>query len=369
MCVFLDGLTPLFALWHDCSHWGTNAITKVLIKTQHEQTNHINMKITSFLMTMAFASVMAGNGNKKNKDLPNGKPFQNLQDQIDAVTMQLDEYQDMMDERIQDLQDELDSLTIQVENNSGNITLIQQQQELQDELIATLTGNVAELVERVEQNEEDVEAALDLLESYVESAVTAIDARLDALEDDIEDLGDAIDTNAGNAAANAAAILQADVLLQQKADMLQAAIDAATSSGVANAAAIVELQNDLTAAQDELATKQHRVTQVCSPGYSIRAIAEDGTVTCEADDSTATLIGYTQYAYRQRSSTYTYVVAYCPSGYVMSGGGFYKSSTSMNVRYNKPRGTYSYTYAGWEVYAYTPVSGYVYAYARCLKSQ
>jgi hypothetical protein len=146
--------------------------------------------------------------------------------------------------------------------------------------------------------------------------------------------------------------------------MLQAAIDAATSSGVANAAAIADLRNDLTAAQDELATKQHRVAQVCSPGYSIRAIAEDGSVSCEADDSTATLIGYTQYSFRYRSSTYTYVSVYCASGYVMSGGGFYKSSTSMNVRYSKP----TYSAQGWEVSAYTPYSGRVYVYARCLRT-
>ena len=108
------------------------------------------MKTTLFLLiTMAVChSVMAGNGNTKKNDLPNGKPFQNLQEQIDVVTMELDDMELMMNERTNDLQDQLDSLTAQVEANSDNITLIHQQQDLQDELIATLAGSIAELTER-----------------------------------------------------------------------------------------------------------------------------------------------------------------------------------------------------------------------------
>lgn len=303
---------------------------------------------------------MAGNG--KNNGLPNGKPFQNLQEQIDVITMDIEDLQDMMNERVDDLQDQLDALDVQVKANSGNITLIQEQQELQDELIATLVASVAELVERVEQNQEDVQDALDLLESTVDSAVTAIDSRLNALEGDIEDLGDDVDTNANNVAANAAAIVQADSLLQQKADMLESAIEAAISTGTANSASISDLENALTAAQDELATKQHRVTQVCSPGYSIRAIAEDGAVTCEADDSAAALTSYTSARYDTRTQSSIYVVTYCASGYTMSGGGHYKSSSAMNLYYSRPRGN------GWEVFSFSPNTGRVHAYARCMKT-
>jgi len=159
-----------------------------------------------------------------------------------------------------------------------------------------------------------------------------------------------------------------DVLLQQKTDMLEDAIDAATRSSVANTATISNLSSDLTDVQeDEPATKQDRVTQVCSPGYSIRAIADDGSVVCEADDSTALLTSYT--TNRRASQYYSnnyyayYAVAYCASGYTMSGGGFYKSSSGLRLRYSRPNGN-----TGWAVYTeYTPYSGSLYAYARCIR--
>jgi len=75
--------------------------------------------------------------------------------------MYIGDIETLMNERVDSLQTQLDALDAQVEANRGNITLLSEQQKLQDELIATLAGSVAKLVERVEQNQDDVEEALD----------------------------------------------------------------------------------------------------------------------------------------------------------------------------------------------------------------
>lgn len=321
------------------------------------------------LLAMA-CSVMAGNGNGKAKDLPNGKPFQNLQQQIDVLTMDMADVETTMKERVDDLQEQLDTLASQVEANQGNITTIQAQQELQDQLIAMLAGNVAELTERVAQNQDDVEDALALLESTLQTAMTAIDTRLFALEEDIEDLGDGVDLNAVGVAANAAAIVQADLLLQEKVGMLQSTIDAAAGVTEANSVSISDLENALDAAQDELATKQHRVSGVCSPGYSIRDIAENGSVSCEADDATARLTtmtssrSATRYRYSNSNYYYYHASVYCSSGYAMTGGGYYKSANGIKVRYSYPSGNSAW-YFSTEYAPYTSSS--VYVYVRCIK--
>jgi hypothetical protein len=94
----------------------------------------------------------------------------------------------------------------------------------------------------------------------------------------------------------------------------------------------------LTTAQDNLASKQHCVLHVCYRGYSICAIAEDGKVVCEADDSTFGLMSYTANKHATQYSLYylhTYfAAAYCASGYTMSGGGFYASSNGLRLPYS-----------------------------------
>jgi TolA-binding protein len=328
------------------------------------------MKI-AFLTLMAFAtsSVLAGSSSTK-EDLRGGALFRNPQQTMDVMTLYIGDVETLMNERVGDLEDRLETVAAQLEANRGNSTLLQEQKELQDELIATLTGSVAELRERAEQKQEDVEEALELLEMTLEKAVTAIDSRLFALEGEIEALEHEDDTHTNGVALNAVAILQADALLHQKVGMIQDAIHATTRRATAaNSVHIFHYERHLTAAQDEMASKQHRVLHVCYPGYSIRAIAEDGNVVCEADDST---FGLTSYTANKRATQYSlyyshayYAVAYCASGYTMSGGGFYTSSNGLRLRYSRPTGSNS----GWELFTeYTPHAGNVHVYVRCIQS-
>lgn len=322
--------------------------------------------LTLLIIALATSSsvMAAGNGRNANEDFSSGTPFRNLQQPMDIVTMYIGDVEMLMNERGDDIQARLEIVAAQVEANVENSTaLFEEQQELQDELIATLTGCVAELLERVEQNQEDVEEALEILEMNLEKAVTAIDSRLYALEGDIEALKHEVDTNTNGVALNAVAILQVDALLHQKVGMIQDVIHAT------NSMSMFDLERHLVAAQDELASKQHRVLHACSPGYSIRDIAEDGAVRCEADDSTAVLTSYTATRRAIQYSLYNayayYAVAYCASGYTISGGGFYKSSNGLKLRYSQPTRSNS----GWELHTeYTPYAGSVHVYVRCIRS-
>ena len=67
------------------------------------------------------------------------------------------------------------------------------------------------------------------------------------------------------------------------------------------------------------------------------------------------------------NSGYKSVSAYCPAGYTISGGGFYKYS-GMDIRSSRPEYLYSSGYS-WTVVAFnnTDYTQYVYCYAQCIK--
>lgn len=311
----------------------------------------------------------------KDKELPNGKSLQDLQQQIDVLTMNLTDLGAMINGRAHELQAQLDTLVAEVQENGGDFATIQEQQKVHDELIATLTGGLMDLMERVRLNEEDVEDALELLASTLNLAVNAIDARLVALEADIDTVNGTIVTNADGVAANAAAILQADQGLQHKVTLLESAIAAVAGVATTNADSISDLKTTLSDTKAELALKQNRVGSVCPRGSSIRAINADGTVACETGDATAGLPSYTGSLYLTRwcyyfSGGYYYEyhsgAAYCASGYTATGGGFFVSNSAFQIQYNIPYGETGWYVQTHSYYGYN--SGYVHAYARCTKT-
>ena len=98
-------------------------------------------------------------------------------------------------------------------------------------------------------------------------------------------------------------------------------------------------------------------------------INEDGSVVCEVDDSGASGISTTFVTQSGivPPNKYLGVSAYCPPGYSISGGGFYKFS-GMDIRSNRPQYIYRSGYS-WTVVAFNNAAyeQNIYCYAQCIK--
>lgn len=188
----------------------------------------------------------------------NGRPFQTLQNQIDILSVELDEAVSLLQDQIN--------------------TLVAEQAD-QNTLIAALQSAVATLEARVSQNELDI-ATLQAIQnlqgqliSALETRVTGLEARVAANENDI------------------AALVQADQALQGLIAAIQGQINVINARITANDGDIAvlqtqvgQLQTQLANVQAQLAAKQNRVNGICAAGSSIRQILTNGNVVCESDD-------------------------------------------------------------------------------------
>ena len=187
----------------------------------------------------------------------NGMPFRALSEQIDLLSVELNEavtaLQSQIDQLVveqadQDvlvaaLQSAVATLDVRVSGNEVEIAALQAMQNLQGQLIAALQVSVADLEVQASSNTSDI-AALIAVDQNLQELIAAIQFQ-------IATINTRIDNNDGDIAA-----LQGE---------------------------IAGLESDLAAAQAQLAAKQDRVDGICAPGSSIREIFANGNVVCEPD--------------------------------------------------------------------------------------
>mmetsp|Transcript_4649 Transcript_4649/g.8617 ORF Transcript_4649/g.8617 Transcript_4649/m.8617 type:complete len:355 (-) Transcript_4649:165-1229(-) len=292
-------------------------------------------------------------GNNKD-DLPNGKPFQNLQDQIDILEMNLEDLELQFEEQLDEVDATLLELEARIQANADDIEALNEYQDVQDAKISLLEGQTFSLEERMTAVEEDLDEWEDTFEAFVaslESLLEAFDERLVVLEGRVDDNVDDI-----------TAIYLADQAMQAQIATLEGAISTLANDIVrleqldggvlATAEALIAgLQSQVDAVRANLSSKQNRITGSCPVGYSIRVIYSSGAVTCEKDDSSNTFQVVDFWSCRNFSSAgYWYHQYFCPSGlgYLAVSGGYYVSSNSFDVYEGKkvPRAN------GWRVRAY-----------------
>jgi predicted nucleic acid-binding Zn-ribbon protein len=261
-------------------------------------------------------SSAVGYGQDKSK-LLKGQPFQVLQQQIDDLRGRIG--------RIADLQAQVDALAILVEQNRASIGQLREYDKQQEKLIGALQGELSHLRARVAAAETDVEAlqAISRLHADLVAELMArleqIDARLATDANDIQLLFD-------RDQAKQTLI----VVLQEQAVFLSARISALEEASTENATEIALLQNQLNTVNADLRAqldqKQGSITDICPAGSAIRQVNADGTVACEHDDAS---LGLGQLQYVTFSSVFPVApntagggTKSCPTGYVMTGGGF-----------------------------------------------
>jgi hypothetical protein len=331
----------------------------------------MNQRITSVGLALVLSIASMATFAAKDS-LPNGKPFQNLQEQIDVLALDVETLNISINARVDTLQGEVDDLAAQVEENTNDISAIEAHQIVQDELIATLQVGVRLLSIKVRENSADIAAIeayntlQDRYRAQLAEKLRLAEIRITENEGDITDL------------------YEADQLMQGAIAELERDLRNLTSLVGSNytqlSGRIDQVANDLADAKAVLATKQTRVSNYCNYGSSIRRIYSTGTVSCETDDAVAGLTGATFRTYSETLSRTRLCVldvvtcldyeyhssggVYCPSGYSMTGGGFDMNGRTSDIlvqdSYPSGNGYYARTKQGDD-------TGYSTVYVRCIK--
>lgn len=314
--------------------------------------------LSASMTTPAFAGNATGPGAFPGAK---GQPFQALQAQIADLNQRLTQESAALLALIANLQS-------QVNSNSADIVTLKSRCGLLDDLVAALWAELAVVKQQVALNSADITLlkARDLLHEQLfaalETKIAALDLRVTANEGDI------------------AALILRDQALQQLINALGMQLASLDSRVQTNSSdinimksQIANLQSRMAAAESQLAAKQNRISQACSPGYSIREIFADGSVSCEQDNvasGVGTLVVHNEYTAVSDGASTGFISfnvrATCPSSYQLTGGGYAVSNDLTFVFNNWGEGgqTWLVTARGtW------PVTTTVYSDAYCARVQ
>lgn len=326
-------------------------------------------------------------------DLPNGRPFQLLNQQDEQIKADIE----ALSGRVTDLEDGLNDLLEQVETNTADIAEVQGDLEAG---IQQLNNDIQALALTVQGNKEELEGKLSLLQSALDTLRRSTRIRLRRLRNlvqenqgSIQDLKDAdidiieeytdmvseingrITTLAGIVDDNNAFVedfidneyslfketsidqiaalqlidvvhfgelnllneeLQALTSRVNTLDLLKSRVTALEGADTTIHGLINDIQADLSQAQSDLAQKQQQISSTCPSGSAIQQIHSDGSLTCEpVVNSGSSGININHY-YKSKSCSschgleYTYA---CPQGQLVGGGTYWSTNREVPLRY------------------------------------
>jgi len=298
----------------------------------------------------------------KNADLPQGKPFQDLQGQIYDLSQSLEE-----------LEEEVADLEARVTQNAADIIanadiIADNTADIEGLLgdIETLGQSLSDLANAIVANEEDIEAKLLALtgsfETYVAAQATAIgalEARIASNEDDIDAIWIADQ-------AMQATVIRIETLFENR-------IFALETNSIQQNILLAQIELNLAQAQADLESKQERISSACPAGSAIRQVDGSGTVQCQVVRGGTVFTASSGYQLRGQPGFHPLVCShsvFCPSGTQVVGGGF-----NFGFQLSKPKYSYpvnGHSSSGYAVSAQVQAFGatwcLVTVYARCLNT-
>ncbi|MEI8608245.1 hypothetical protein P4S70_03885 [Enterovibrio sp. Hal110] len=193
---------------------------------------------------------------------------------------------------------------------------------------------------------------------HIQGQVADLQAQIDSLVGRVDSLE-----------SHAVAVDDAIAALQLETQDLQAQINS-TNGDVSDLQADVDQNGILIAALEaqqtqlaqQLDMKQNVIDGLCPDGTAIKAVNDDGSVVCsDASGGLSDLDRVIAYNYNYNNYYYGYAQATCPSGFTLTGGGFYKGYYD-TLYGSYPSGNTWYVSASYSYY-YSSVT----AYAICVR--
>lgn len=288
------------------------------------------------ITTLATSDVTAGTN-------PNGKPFIQLQDQIIEVEGSVS----TLAERVDLLVTRVDSMEEMIAAN--------------DTAIATLQNENAELQSQINMLGTDV-TALELSISDLESQNSDLEQQIADNSGDIELLQQQVQENED--------LITAFLLEIEGLATLQDQID-----DNYDMITLIQLRNDQIS--EDLEQKQNIITQTCPTDWAIGAIYEDGTLRCEEISSsgsgtvgTITIRRTSAQINVVNGSGMNNIIAYCPTGTIIAGGGYFGVDGETHVMDSRPdhinNAWYVVAYRGTDAFFPSDTMGSV---ATCIETQ
>jgi peptidoglycan hydrolase CwlO-like protein len=271
------------------------------------------------IMAMLTISTVQGAGKGAT---PNGKPF-----------VELNGYVHEIEGEVSNLQDQIDSVVARVDT-------IEDRVGANETAISDLQQTNATLQAQIDANANDI--------ASLESSIAELEAANADLQNQIDTLGDADGTLQDQIDANSALITTYAQSIDTLGGSLQAQIDN-------NSLLIAALQGQITDINDYLEDINTFQAGQCPSGYFVKAIQSDGSLVCGPDETGLTgtyLQVYTVSNYRYAPKGYSDIYAWCPSGWVATGGSHQRSPTTNMDQFRIYVG-YNYGYSAAHNWTYT----------------